>query len=251
MPIKFTTSFLFIICIATSGCHRREAPVDNFIPPKLSAEIDSSAVYLSPNSMLNTWYNVERMDSICEHINLAKSNNLIDSFSRGMVYTKQENEPIISNRGLKLFVDTSQELSKSNSIWADYLFPSNLKALMNGEKENARPIVVKAFPIYLVNLSHMFAKVEAQDGSLIMTLEAKNKKGKWAPVENWSYSWCGNSYHSYLIPPKYMLLTMGIKYTGNFITTARVKLETREHSIYSPPFNLSVNLEQFKAKEKR
>ena len=164
-----------------------------------------------------------------------------------MVYEKDK-DVIIQNTGLKLFVDTSQELTKSNSIWANYLFQVGDGTL--AKEDEASSTVTKAYPIYLVNLSNKFAEVEAQDGSLMMVLEAKNKDGLWLPIEYWSNSWCGNSYHSYLVPPRHMILAKGIKYTGSFTTTTRLKLMNGDDSVYSNQFNLSINLGQFEKHEK-
>ena len=104
---------------------------------------------------------------------------------------------------------------------------------------------VKSFPIYLVNLGEHTASINAQDGSLIMQMEAKTDSTTWELVEYWSPSWCGNSYHEIRIPSGNAAFMRGIKYSGEINTVGRLRLQNGDSTIFSNEFPISVNQGQF------
>ena len=138
-------------------------------------------------------------------------------------------------------------------------------------KQNAKNLKSKNFHLVknnpegyfiarLINNSNSTVKARRQDGSLIMIQEALNENGEWQPIEYWVHSGCGNSYFHPLIlkPGQYSIIPIK-KYTGNFKTKIRLKLQiittstntqNRVKNIYSKPFNGSIFKNQFKKETK-
>lgn len=104
---------------------------------------------------------------------------------------------------------------------------------------------VKAYPVFIRNMSKDTIKIENQDGVIILIQEAKNKQGNWKPIEKWLYSFCGNSYGNYYLGKNDVLIIKKAHYQGSFKTDIRLKIKTNNKIIYSKPFKGSINLEQF------
>lgn len=153
----------------------------------------------------------------------------------------------VSNINLQLIADTTNELSmKKEPIWASSLFHRFFDTESQVLQDDTLVQQVKSFPIYLANTSGSnYAEVEVQDGSLMMIVEAKDPHGDWKAIEYWSNSWCGNSYFTFMLPPNNMMMTRGIKCSGDFFTTCRLKLNNSGDSLYSNEFRMSINETQF------
>ena len=93
--------------------------------------------------------------------------------------------------------------------------------------------------------------LSAQDGSVIMTCEAKNENGEWQPIEAWHDSWFGNSYHYFMVPPMQAAYTKMIRYGGEFKTLCRLSLSTNRTVIYSNEIYLSINPSPFLVDEEK
>lgn len=222
--------------------------VPNFKLPQIKTKRQSTPLCLSPQYMMNAWYDVECVQAFCaefkpdeEHDEKLRYHEFYDNYKEGK-------EDKYSNASLTLVVDTVQEISMTKRpIWASYLFHQNLGGNKTILQDDTLIQDVKSFPIYLANTSKdKTASVETQDGSLIMVTEAKNEKGIWMPLEYWSYSWCGNSYISLDIKPQHFAFARGIKCSGDFYTSCRLKLHCGKDSLYSNEFNMSINPTQFK-----
>ncbi len=104
---------------------------------------------------------------------------------------------------------------------------------------------VKAYPIFIKNITRDTVHIDNQDGDIFLIQEAKNKEGEWKPIEYWRYSTCGNSYGTTSIGQNDILIIKKTKYRGLFKTQMRLKLKTNNKIIYSKPFDGSINVEQF------
>ncbi len=222
------------------------AAAPDFRIPVITGIKPVSGQCLTPAYRLNAWYDLERIEPFCEVLNLAKKKKGISwhEFYENPASKKPDS---FSNSGLAVIVDTVNELDmQKRPIWASYLFhhsPSRSKALL---QDDTLVQEVKGFPIYIANLSKsQTAILGTQDGSAIMILEAMDQDHDWKPVEYWSHSWCGNSYFSTLLPPEHFAFTRGIKCSGNFMTSCRLRLSNRGDTLYSTPFRMGISLSQF------
>jgi hypothetical protein len=60
-----------------------------------------------------------------------------------------------------------------------------------------------AFRLDVMNGSEGDVWLPASDSNLQIYLEAKNRKGDWAPIEYHHWSWCGNSRHRVMLPQQH------------------------------------------------
>src|SRR5687767_7498630 len=106
------------------------------------------------------------------------------------------------------------------------------------------------FTAYLLNLTYSAVNLTHQDRSFIMIQEAQDPTGKWAPIEVWQYSTCGNSYFGSPTIGKNQYVMVSIpKYKGKFQTKIRLKLKVGKGVLYSESFKGSVDPGQFKKEQ--
>ncbi len=249
--INLTTNFAVVFIIIASGglvilSSFKNQVTEKFKIPILINKGKQATVCLSPQYMLNAWYNIERMELMTDTLDLSKKEEEINYYQ--FYEDPSDGKPYnISNTSLQVIADTINELSlMKKPIWASYLFHRNLGDKATMLQDDTLIQQVKSFPIYVANLSSTkTANLETQDGSIIMTIEALDEKNKWRAIEYWSNSWCGNSYFTLNIPPKHYILTRGIKCSGDFRTKCRLIVKNKEVSILSNEFYMYINKTQF------
>lgn len=100
----------------------------------------------------------------------------------------------------------------------------------------------KAYPVIIENL-HSDTIYIGYGRYIPIITEALNKKGEWKPIEDRFIYMCGNGVESIILPPKQIVVTSELVYTGNFKTKLRLKLGSN----YSREFTGSINLSQFES----
>jgi hypothetical protein len=101
------------------------------------------------------------------------------------------------------------------------------------------------YKIYFVNGTNDTIKIPAQDGRVKLIQQAQNEKNEWQDIENFINSWCGNSYHSIQISPKFYQIYTAPVTKGDFKTSFRFRLELRDTMIYSNKYLGTINKGQF------
>jgi hypothetical protein len=238
---------LYILAASGFRTFKDDTTLKRFRIPTVVGNTDTTTLCLSPAYMLNAWYHIERLDTILDTLDLTKP----PRDQEGLYYQFNMPEEIRtlprSNVGIQLIADTINELSMTKQpIWASYLFhrfySKNVKIL----QDDTLIQKVKSFPIYVANMSpSYFASLDSQDGSMMLVVEAIDRKGEWMPIEYWSGSWCGNSYYTMMIPPMHMMMTRGIKCSGDFRTKCRLKLDNENGPVFSNEFYMAINETQF------
>lgn len=220
-------------------------PLTGFKIPYIVTEKKPAEYCLSPEYMLNAWYDIELIRPFCDTLNLKSkdetiSNNFFDDPSKLKQFE-------YSNMGLMIVVDTTNELAMTKKpIWASYLFHHNLGSKSNILQDDTLIQDVKSFPVFIANTSaNKNAMLETQDGSFMMIIEARDESRNWKPIEYWSNSWCGNSYSFVIIPPKHFAFTRGVRCSGNYLTNCRLKVFNEDAVIYSNEFRMQINKTQF------
>ena len=238
--------FFVITNTVLSSCAIPPPNEPEFKLPTIKTDKQKSTLCLAPQYMMNAWYDLECLRPFCTEFDPDKT--YADTMK-----THQFWEPTIeekqshSNKGLLVIVDTIHEITMTKRpIWANYLFHRSF--------DDNRPLLqddtliqdVKSFPVYFANVSDTkIASIEMQDGSFLMIVEALDEHHTWRAIEYWSHSWCGNSYYSLDIPPQYFAFTRGVKCSGDFLTSCRLKVFNGEDSLYSNTFKMSINTNQF------
>ncbi|MCC6737601.1 MAG: hypothetical protein IT452_01035 [Planctomycetia bacterium] len=99
--------------------------------------------------------------------------------------------------------------------------------------------------VRIVNRTREEAAFSACDSVIRLVLEAKDKDGKWWPLEDEPESFCGNSYHRAFLPEKKMWVVAVPVYAGEFRTKLRYRLwrsyQEGSDSILSAEFDGAVN----------
>lgn len=103
--------------------------------------------------------------------------------------------------------------------------------------------------IYLKNKTKDSLELSLQDSSLFLIQEAKNKEGKWKPIEYWSYATCGNSYASQKIASEDIIKTNTKNYTGEFETEIRFKLLFENKLYYTNTLKGKIDSSLFQVSE--
>ncbi|WP_282122679.1 hypothetical protein [Algibacter mikhailovii] len=160
-----------------------------------------------------------------------------NSLNRNLYYPEfiEVNDSVNKKSEIEIIVDLNQELSID---FEKHSFPPAPPA-------SEPPIYVKAYPVFIRNITQDTVHIDNQDGELFLIQEAKNKFGEWKPIEYWIYASCGNSYSYTSLGPNDILILKKAKYQGTFETDMRLKLRTNDKIVYSKPFKGSLNIEQF------
>jgi hypothetical protein len=244
LSIMGLTSLMMLLLPSFQSVHNDP---EQFSIPKIVGIEDITTLCLSPAYMLNAWYDIERIDTITDVLDLTSPSKDQNTHFYQFHMPESLEDLNTSNLGLQVVADTVNELSMTKKpIWASYLFHNELSGKNRVLQDDTLIQQVKSFPIYVANMSkNQYASLETQDGSIVVIVEAVDREGQWKPIEYWSHSWCGNSYYTMMIPPRHMLMTRGIKCSGDFYTTCRLKLSNSQDSIFSNEFQMSINETQF------
>lgn len=112
---------------------------------------------------------------------------------------------------------------------------------------------VRGFALYLANRTGETVAISASDSRLSILREARDKDGKWKPIEYAPSSWCGNSYHRLLLADGLRWEFKAPEYAGPFETEMRFALTgvagRKDKPIYSNVFKGKIHPEQFTGKQ--
>jgi hypothetical protein len=218
----------------------------DFKIPIIKTDKQKSPLCLSPQYMMNAWYDIECISPFCDVFDPEKPAK--DTMKYHQFWEPSNDvKHNYSNKKLEVIVDTINEITMTKRpIWASYLFHRSFDHNRTLLQDDTLIQDVKSFPIYIANLSDTkTATVELQDGSLMMIVEAQDENKTWKALEYWSHSWCGNSYYSVELPPNYFAFARGIKCSGDFFTTCRLKVFNGTDSLLSNEFKMTINKSQF------
>lgn len=98
----------------------------------------------------------------------------------------------------------------------------------------------KAYPVLLTNSATDTIQIGYGD-FMYITMEARDRSGKWRPIERRFTPGCGHGIKNIILPPGEVVLTSAIIYQGNYKTRLRLKLGKN----YSKEFSGSINYGQF------
>ncbi len=158
---------------------------------------------------------------------------------------------------LTLNIDTSQEIdlsesfSKSEKDYNLYSTPRQIKVVSeNGQIKLIKcnkdtSFDFKAMPVTISNLTESPKSIFIKEYAIEITQEAKDRNGRWKPIELTRNFMCAMGFHWMPLKPNEQILTLVYKYRGNYKTILRLKLKSGDKIIYSKPFSGSINYSQF------
>ncbi|MBL7937362.1 MAG: hypothetical protein JNM51_16270 [Bacteroidia bacterium] len=237
---------LFVSIITVLSSYVVPSTDVQFKIPIIKTDKEKSILCLAPQYMMNAWYDLECISPFCEEFNPEQPKK--DTMKYHQFWEpSNETKHNYSNKKLVVMVDTMNEITMTKRpIWASYLFHRSFDDNRILLQDDTLIQDVKSFPIYIANLSDTkTATVEIQDGSLMMIVEAQDEHKTWKPIEYWSHSWCGNSYYSLELPPQYFAFARGVKCSGDFFTTCRLKVFNGADSLLSNEFKMNISTKQF------
>lgn len=108
----------------------------------------------------------------------------------------------------------------------------------------------KGMRLLLVNGTRDTVAFNACDSRLSIVQEAKDKSGKWKPIEYLPSSWCGNSYHRVMLAAGEFWEFSAPRYDGTMTTQLRFRLtEDGKTLLVSNEFDGKINPAQFSVKQ--
>lgn len=249
-----------VILYVLAGCSSDKTREDtSFNFPQIIDTTETATFYFSPIEMQSSINEVGTLQKLSENADLTTSYRKFNYYSESSGdLSERKNKSKITHSGFSIFVDTTREVSMEKpSDYFPFIPPTieyhsfkedsiALRSVLEFELWQNNKTYVKALPIYIVNQTKKSIFISEQDSRLMFIQEAKNKKGKWQPIEYFRFSNCGNSYGDYLLRPNYYLMVKAYKYKGEFETLLRIKMISDTNTVYSKPFKGSINLSQFK-----
>ncbi len=136
---------------------------------------------------------------------------------------------------VKLYIEDEKTLNKLK------LLKSEDSIIIYAEKINR-----KLASIYLFNNTNDSINISISDSRFRMIQEAKDKDGKWKPIEYWNYSACGSSYSNFKLKPNGILKANSKLYRGSFKTKIRFKILSKNKVYYTNELDGEINPKQFK-----
>jgi len=97
-----------------------------------------------------------------------------------------------------------------------------------------------AYPVIIKNL-HSDTNYVGYGQHIPIITEALNENGEWMPIEYQFTYQCGNGVNYMILPPKHVVITSELIYSGPFRTKLRIKFGIN----YSREFSGSINKSQF------
>ncbi|MCF8425193.1 MAG: WG repeat-containing protein [Bacteroidia bacterium] len=102
-----------------------------------------------------------------------------------------------------------------------------------------------AFKLYFINGTKNTIQVPVQDGIIEIIQQAKNRNGEWQDIENFIYSFCGNSYFTLPLGSNEFQIFPTPIFKGNYKTQLRFILLIDKQIIVSNEYSGHINYGQF------
>ncbi len=101
---------------------------------------------------------------------------------------------------------------------------------------------LKSNPVLIYNKS-IDTLFIGTDGGVYFITEGKTKTGEWKPIEKHYFPFCGTGVISTILPPKKVVLSSVVNYSGDYNTKLRIKMGSN----YSNEYDGWINESQFES----
>lgn len=172
---------------------------------------------------------------------------------------------VTKNDSLKIYVDNSSFFHSDLHGLSGTIIPPPPMRLEESDEEYEKRIQSyltnikvkithhEMLPVYIYNESSRNQSLNKpiSGGDLFLITEAKNEKGEWKPIEYFEQFTflCGTGHQDYLLKQKQFIVAGVKKYSGNFKTKFRLKLNSFGKVFYSNIFDGSIDKKQFETRE--
>lgn len=105
------------------------------------------------------------------------------------------------------------------------------------------------YPVYIVNQTPTVKSFIGKDSRVFGLQEALDTNGYWRPIEGQGFDFCGNGYWRLKVHPQEFITVLFPKYSGNYKTKIRVRIENGENIYVSQPYDGTINEKQLYLKK--
>lgn len=184
-------------------------------------------------------------DTVCIN-NSTLSWTIIEDIPISMVYKKLIKPPEMDT--LIINVSTTSDYYFQQR---SYLFPNDtiIKTYKSGYQDtwiHTGVRTILANELTISNFSDKSVFIPTEDYQIVLIQEAKDKFGKWHPIDYFVHSSCGNSYSFFNLPNEHAFSIKIARYCGDFETKLRVRISLNKKDYLSNEFEGSINESQFK-----
>lgn len=160
-------------------------------------------------------------------------------------------EKKVAQNGLKILVDTLQEIvqqhyfSKTYKYDSMYASPRYLSIVTSKGKakmslKNDKTLKLAAMPVYILNTTQEDKSIYGQNFHINIVQEVLDPTGNWRDIEMYLPYSCSASWGCKKLPPNHMIVTSVLKYGGDYKTLARIRFDNGD-ILYSDTFSITVN----------
>lgn len=138
-------------------------------------------------------------------------------------------------------LEANQAVSSDElEVVADYS-----RTLVDTKRDDS--IAHQTFPVYIANVTPRTKYVYGESSRLYAIQEARDRSGKWHPIEQVGNAWCGGNEFALELQPRYMVVFLANKYKGAFATELRVRVQIGKCRYVSQPYAGQIEERQFAA----
>ncbi|MEO1654801.1 MAG: hypothetical protein AAFU64_14740, partial [Bacteroidota bacterium] len=151
-----------------------------------------------------------------------------------------------NSNDLKISVDTTRILGSLRES-LPYPPPPPLSASQRNSKKYLPPWNIKAYPVFLKNIS-LDTLIIGHGEFFHLMIEAKDSLGKWKPIQQPYIYFCGFGLTDFYLAPGEIALSSCKLFKGDYQTQMRLVFRSKK-KIYSNEFKARMNYDQFKKPE--
>ena len=101
------------------------------------------------------------------------------------------------------------------------------------------------FPVYVANATPQIKYVYGASSRLYAIQEARDRRGRWRPIERVGSEWCGGNEFALELPSRHLVVFLAKKYEGTFATELRMRMQLGECLYVSQPYAGHIEEAQF------
>lgn len=221
--------FIPLSIVLLFGCTGSSLQKNNhsFLIPVILQESSGDTFHLfKENFISDSWPKFITKSMFCDSLDLSENAAVATSLKYDLLYESYHGAlDSFGLDGLELYADYQTSVSRSGVSFA--------------------PIANCYFPVYIVNQTPNTKLVMGKDNYVFALQEAQDADGRWHPIEQRGFDFCGNGYWGLKVHTGEFVTVLFPKYEGTYKTKMRVRFRNRDIIYVSKPYDGRVNTTQF------
>jgi hypothetical protein len=219
--------------VFTAGCHSASnRPLNNQLTglvaaPRLTWLTPPPKVVRLPSldSITQVWPSFIGLFPLAPRLVVEQADSLGErDFLSGFEYRALELADSLSTDGLELLVN----------------YPQDLPTIGEGDS-----LAHPTYPVYVTNSTPHTKLLYGFSSGVYAIQEARDRTGRWRPIERNGRQWCGNGEWALKVRPHRVGVFVMTKYAGDFHTLLRIRWQNGASRYVSAPYAGSINERQF------